>query len=152
MRDRRFVAEHRGGPLCKADHYRLTLWGAACAERAVEKYWRNAADTRPRDAIATARSWARGEIRVGVAQKASIAAHAAARAATDPAAVAAARAAGHAVATAHMADHSLGGAGYALKAVKAAGDDVTAERRWQDENMPAGLGEDILILRAAKRI
>lgn len=45
-------------------------------------------------------------------------AHAAARAAMDPAAVAAARAAGHAVAVAHMASHAVGAPAYAILAIK----------------------------------
>lgn len=53
--------------------------------------------------------------------KASVAAHVAAREATDRAAVAAARASGHAVATAHAADHCMGALLYALKALEASG-------------------------------
>jgi hypothetical protein len=136
MRDPHFIAEHRGGPLVRRDHHLLSAWAADCAEHVLPLFEAHGGDDRPRVAIATARVWARGEIRVGVAQKASVAAHAAARAAVDPSAVAAARAAGHAVATAHFAEHSLGAALYALKAVAAAGGDVAAERAWQLEQLP----------------
>lgn len=78
-------------------------------------------DDRPQRAIKTGRAWARGEVSVGQARVASVAAHTAARAA------------GQAVATAYMADHSLGAAIYAIKAVQAASADVAAmnqERIW----------------------
>jgi hypothetical protein len=75
-------------------------------------------DDRPRQAIEAARAWARGEIRVGEARAAALAAHAAAREAiagpangctvARRAASAAARAAGHAAATAHVITHARG--------------------------------------------
>ncbi len=74
-------------------------------------------DDRPQKAIEMGRAWARGEVSVGQARAASVAAHTVARAALHEAAIAAARSAGQAVATAHMADHSLGAAIYAVKAV-----------------------------------
>ncbi len=121
MRDRRFVAVHRGGPLGRADHVLLARWAADCAERVVHLFARHSEDTRPQQALATARAWANGEVRTGAAMKASLAAHAAARQVKDKAAIAAARAAGHAVATAHAADHSMGALLYALKALEASG-------------------------------
>lgn len=121
MRDRRFVAAHRGGPLQRVDHVVLARWAADCAEQVLPLFTRHCDDDRPRRAIHTARSWADGSVTTGAAMKASVAAHAAARAAGDAAAVAAARASGHAVATAHAADHSMGALLYALKALEAAG-------------------------------
>ncbi len=98
----------------------LALWAADCAEHVLpffeKKYPR---DKRPRDAVKAARAWARGEITVGHARAAAIAAHAAARDAArnrHPAACAAARAAGHAAATAHVAGHAAHAAAYAAKA------------------------------------
>src|SRR5881394_2649753 len=117
MRDRRFVAVHRGGPLDKAKHRLLAVWAADCAERVLSLFEECTADDRTRRAIETARAWARGEVSGGTAQKAAVRAHAAAREMTSKSAIAAARAAGHAVATAHMADHSLGAVIYALKAL-----------------------------------
>src|SRR3954465_4838308 len=131
MRDQRFVAVHRGGPLDKARHRLLALWAADCAERVLSLFGEGGSDDRPRRAIETARAWARGEVRVGAAQKAAVAAHAAAREATDKAAIAAARAAGHAAATAHMAEHSLGPMIYGANAVAAAGGSAKVERAWQ---------------------
>ncbi len=117
MRDRRFIAAHRGGPLCKGDHQRLAAWAADVAESVIGHYESRYSDKRPRVALETARAWAWGGLEVGAAQKASLAAHAAAREADDPAAIAAARAAGHAVATAHMAEHALGSVIYGAKSV-----------------------------------
>jgi hypothetical protein len=141
MRDRRFVAAHRGGPLGIAHHRLLAAWAADCAERVLPLFEACSSDDRPRRAVEIARAWARGEVPVGAAQKAAVAAHAAAREATSAAATAAARAAGHAVATAHMADHSLGGAYYALKALEAAGAPTGGERAWQLGRLPASVRE-----------
>lgn len=122
MRDRRFVAVHRGGPLDKESHVWLARWAADCAESVLPYFVRSQPlDDRPAQALAVARAWANGEVKTGAAMRASLAAHAAARDATDKAAIAAARAAGHAVATAHMADHSMGALIYAVKTLEAAG-------------------------------
>ena len=98
-------------------------------------------DERPRLAIATSRAWAQGEVRVGAAQKAARAAHAAAREAKLPAAVAAARSAGHAAATAHCADHSLAAAHYARKAAGAASPPLPGELAWQLAQLPEPVRE-----------
>lgn len=139
MRDRRFVAAHRGGPLDATTHRLLAAWAADCAERVLPLFEECSSDDRPRHAIEIARAWARGEVPVGAAQKAAVGAHAAAREAVSESATAAARAAGHAVATAHMADHSLGASYYALKALQAKGASTDAERAWQIEQLPAEL-------------
>jgi hypothetical protein len=136
MRDRRFVAVHRGGPLDRERHRLLAAWAADCAEHVIALFEATSSDDRPRNAIIVARAWAKGHLPVGAAQKAAAAAHAAARSVGSTSATAVARAAGHAVATAHMADHSLGALLYALKAVKAAGGSVDAERRWQLKRLP----------------
>jgi hypothetical protein len=114
----------------------LAVWAADCAERTLPLFEAQApGDTRPREAIQGARSFALGELRIGQARALAVAAHAAARdVGGDPAAVAAARAAGHAVATAHMAAHARGIAYAAIAAGLAAPGDPTAvetEARWQ---------------------
>jgi hypothetical protein len=141
VRDKRFVAVHRGGPLARREHQLLAAWAAACAEHVLSLFESCHEDERPRQAIEVGRSWERGEIPVGVAQKASLAAHAAARTAGNGAATAAARAAGHAVATAHAADHSLGATIYACKAVALSGGDGRQEREWQIAQLPVELRE-----------
>jgi hypothetical protein len=58
-------------------------------------------------------------------------AHAVARQAENPVYKAVARSIGQTAATAHMADHCVGGAFYALKAIKLAKMDIENERNWQ---------------------
>ena len=115
------------------------IWAADCAEHVLQ-YFEKAypRDDRPRKAIEAGRAWARGEITVGEARTAALAAHAAARNAEHPAARAAARAAGHAAGTAHAAGHAPHAANYAAAASEAAG--VTGEREWQYLHLPKRLG------------
>jgi hypothetical protein len=148
MRDRRFVAVHRGGPLSKEDHRRLAAWAADCAERVLPVFEESSPDPRPRSALDVARAWARGEVPVGQAQKAAVAAHAAAREATGKS-VAAARAAGHAVATAHMAEHSLGAVIYGLQALDP--HEVAADHAWQLSRVPPDLLE-LVVSALARRL
>ncbi|MBI3396058.1 MAG: hypothetical protein HY042_09505 [Spirochaetia bacterium] len=143
MRDKRFVAEHRGGPLTEKEHRQLIHWARACVEH-VLPFVSVDPDPRLKDALSVAASWEKGSATVGEARQASVAAHALARDCPNKAAVALARAAGHAVATAHMADHSLGGALYALKAVRSAGNSVETERKWQKKHLPAGIRDLVL--------
>lgn len=136
MRDRLFIPVHNGGPLDLQSHRMLAQWAAACAERVLHLFESASADPRPRQAMEAARAWGGGEIPTGVAQRAAIAAHRAARDVACRAAEAAARAAGHAVATGQQALHAPGAAKYALRAVAAAGGDVEAERAWQLDAAP----------------
>jgi hypothetical protein len=152
MRDRRFVAVHRGGPLDRVRHRLLAAWAADCAEHVLFLFEMCRSDERPRRAIEIGRAWVRGEVSTGAAQKAAVAAHAAAREIADKAAIAVARAAGHAVATAHCADHCLGLPLYALKAVGAAGLSVDAERAWQIERLPEEVRDLVLSALERRRI
>ncbi|MCC7475200.1 MAG: hypothetical protein IT425_07380, partial [Pirellulales bacterium] len=155
MRDRRFVAVHRGGPLDKESHAWLARWAADCAEKVLPLFVRNNVDDdRPAQALAILRAWANGEVKTGKAMKASLAAHAAAREATDKAAIAAARAAGQAAATAHAADHSMGALLYAVKALKAAGLESDSELNSRFDQLPDHLREPVesgVLARLAKR-
>jgi hypothetical protein len=151
MRDRRFVAEHRGGPLEKEQHVQVITWACDCAEH-VLYLSSEIIDERLKNALLTARAWAQGNASTGDAMKASVAAHAVARESSGPVSVAVARSVGQAVAAAHMADHSLGAAWYALKAVKSAGRSPDAERRWQDEQLPPEITELILTARKIRKI
>ena len=147
MRDKRFVRDHRGGPLKKEQHYQLIKWACSCSGHVL--YLSGEIDERLKNALGVAHEWGQGNTSVGDARKASAAAHAVARESSTPAAIAAARSVGHAVATAHMADHSLGAAWYALKAVKSADRSVDGERKWQDEQLPSEIKE--LVLSAGQR-
>ena len=72
MRDRRFVAVHRGGPLDAVRHHLLAAWAADCAERLLPLFEARSRDNRPRRAVQTAQAWVRGEVSVGACMKAAL--------------------------------------------------------------------------------
>ena len=144
-RDPRFITLRRGGTLADGDHHVLALWAAACAEHVLHHFeTAQPADTRPREAIAQARAWARGEITMSQARAAGGHAMAAARALRGAARFAA-YAAGQAAVVAHVAAHELGAAAYAIKAARAAAAKGEAERvgriecQWQREQLPEAI-------------
>lgn len=143
MRDRRFVAEHRGGPLKVDQHRQLMLWSIACVEHVLELYGLQP-EERILQALRVGRAWVSGQATVGDARKSSVDMLALARELADPVQIALVRATGHAVATAHMADHSMGGALYALKAVNCAGKSMDAEREWQVGQLPLEVKDFVL--------
>lgn len=149
MRDKRFIAEHRGGPLKKEQHQQLIKWACDCAENVLSLFGEKL-DERLINALLIAKEWAKGNASVGDAMKASVGAHAVARESSNPISIAVARSIGQAVATAHMADHSIGAALYALKAVKNAGKSIDEERKWQNEHLPANVMELVLTSMAKK--
>ena len=146
VRDPRFITIRRGGTLTDDDHRLLALWAAACAEHVLPLFERERpSDPRPRTAIAQARGWVRGEVKMMRARDAAGHANAAARdlrGAPRNAAYAAAQAA----AVPHVAAHELGAAAYAIKAVRAAADDAAGrlECRWQREQLPDAIRELVL--------
>jgi len=149
-RDPRFITIRRGGTLTDSDHRLLALWAATCAEHVLHLFESvEPLDPRPRHAIAQARAWVRGEIRMSQSREAAGHANAAARdlsGAPRNAAYAAAQAA----AVAHVAAHELGAAAYAIKAARAAapqGHDVSFGRlecRWQREQLPDAIRDLVL--------
>jgi hypothetical protein len=150
VRDPRLITVRRGGTLEDADHRRLAIWAADCAEHVLELFEREAPDDdRPRRAIDLARAWARGEVRMTDSRTAAGHANAAARV-RDGAARHAAFAAAQAAAVAHVAAHDLGAAAYAIKAVRAAaptGEGEAAGRiecRWQRARLPEPVRELVL--------
>jgi len=149
MRDKRFIAEHRGGPLKKEQHIQLIKWACDCAENVLPLFGETL-DERLKNALLIANQWAKGMATVGDARNASLSAISAARELSNPTSIAVARSIGHAVATAHMADHSLGAALYALKAIKSAGQSIDAERKWQNEQLPSEIRELVLTSRSLK--
>ena len=151
MRDKRFIAEHRGGPLKKEQHCQLMTWACDCAEHVLPLFGETI-DDRLKNALLIAREWAQGNASTGDSMKGSLSAHAVARASSDPTAIAVARSVGQAVATAHMADHALGAAWYALKAVNHAGKSTDAERRWQDNQLPPEIKDLVLNARQKRKI
>ncbi len=149
MRDKRYIAAHRGGTLTREHHIMLTLWACACAEKVLPLAGKIVQE-RLKDILQTARRWTEGKAMVGEARNASVLAHAVARGSSDPVEVAVARAAGHAAATAHMADHAVGAAIYALKAVHHADRSSEEERKRQNEIIPPEIADLVISLRTSK--
>jgi hypothetical protein len=148
--DPRLVTIRRGGTLTDDDHHLLALWAAVCAEHVLPLFEAvRPDDPRPRDAIAHARAWARGEVRMMAARAAGGHAMGAARDLRGPARHAA-YAAGQAAVVAHVAAHDLGAAAYAIKAARAAASPDQreaagrAECRWQRDQLPAAVRELVL--------
>ncbi|MEW5826345.1 MAG: putative immunity protein [Candidatus Bipolaricaulota bacterium] len=149
-RDPRLVTVRRGGTLEDVDHRLLAVWAADCAEHVLHFYEQaQPGDDRPRQAIAQARAWARGEITMTEARTAAFAANAAARDVSG-AAREAAHAAGQAVAVAHVAAHELGAAAYGIRAARAAAsgeERLEAGRRecqWQRAQLPSEIRDLVL--------
>lgn len=150
MRDRRFVAVHRGGLLSKEHHRLLINWAHICATNVLSYFGKSKMDERLNDALKSAKAWEQGEISVGEARNASVAAITVANENSNPILIAVARSIGHTVATAHMADHSIRAADYALKAIKISGQSVDAERKWQDKQLPLSIKDLVLSSRNEK--
>jgi uncharacterized protein GlcG (DUF336 family) len=151
MRDKRFVAEHRGGPLTKDQHKQLILWACKCVENVLPLISKKV-DERLTNAIEIAKEWAKDKASVGDARNASFDAIAIANELINPIEIAVARSVGHAVATAHMADHSLRAAEYALKAIKLANKSIYIERKFQDKHLSLNITELILSARNKQNI
>jgi hypothetical protein len=126
--------------LSEADRRVVAAWAADCAERVVGLFEAEApGDSRPRDAIARTRAFARGELGVAEEIRRRFVGQEAARAVRTEAAAAAARAAGQAAAIPHMGAHALGAAAYAAKAAGLAAPErpeaVRDEISWQLSHM-----------------
>jgi len=146
MRDKRFIAEHRGGLLSKEHHLLLMKWACKCSKH-VFSLLDDSIKKQLQIALDIGNKWITGKASVGDARKASVEAIHLANELIDPISISAARSVGHAVATAHMADHSLGAAWYALKAVHNAGKPTETERNWQDKQLPLDIKELVLSAR-----
>lgn len=128
--------------LTESERRVVAEWAADCAERVLRLFESEApGDPGPRDAIARARAFARGELGVAEAIRRRFAGNGADRGMRSPAAAAAARAAGQAAATPHMGAHALGAAAYAAKAAGLGAPERPAatqdEIRWQLNKMSA---------------
>ena len=128
--------------LSEADRRIVAGWAADCAQRALWLFEAEApGDSRPRDAIARTRAFARGELDVAEQIRRRFVGGAGAREVATPSAAAAAKAAGQAAAIPHMGAHALGAAAYAAKAAGLAAPDrpeaVTDEIQWQLSHMSA---------------
>ena len=96
----------------------LILWALELAEETAlqlaEKY---PEDFRPREAIAAARAWAAGEIKMPIAKRVILNCHAMAKELTDPADIARCHAVGQACSVVHTVGHALGYPMYELSAI-----------------------------------
>ena len=151
MRDKQFVAVHRGGLLTKEYHHQLIRWARECSEHVLTLIYQDI-DHRLIYALNVAKKWEQEKVTVGEARKASLGAIAVANEISNPIVIAIARSIGHTVATAHMADHSIIAAEYALKAVKLSGKSIEIERKWQDEKLTTEISELILTAREKKKL
>ncbi|WP_435735901.1 putative immunity protein [Cellulosimicrobium sp. PMB13] len=150
-RDPRLITVRRGGTLSDEHHRLLAEWAVLCADHVLPLFEQTQPDdTRPRDALETARGWIRGDVPMRDAHRAAFPANAAGRDQPAPAKYAA-LAAGQAVAVAHVAAHDLGAAAYAIRAAAAhaaaRGEPEVArqaERDWQRARIPAAVRDLVL--------
>ena len=102
----------------QANRRALILWTLELAEETArelaEKYPK---DLRPKEAVASARAWAAGEIKMPIAKQAILNCHAMAKELTDSADIARCHAVGQACSVVHTAGHALGYPMYALTAI-----------------------------------
>lgn len=148
VRDPRMVTVRRGGTLTDDHHHLLALWAAECAEHVLGLFEHEQPDDpRPRDAIAAARAWARGEVAMMRARALGGHAMGAARPLSGAARFAACSA-GQAACVGHVAEHDLGAAAYAIRAVRSARpeqpDAGRAERDWQRAQLPEPVRQLVL--------
>ncbi len=95
----------------------LVLWALELAEETAVLLEAKYPDHRPREAVAAARAWAAGEIKMPIAKGAILDCHAMAKELTDPADIARCHAVGQACSVVHTAGHALGYPMYELTAI-----------------------------------
>lgn len=137
--------------LSEADRRTVAAWAADCAEHVLENFEATApSDGRPRDLIARARAFSRGELDVAEGIRRRFSGGVPASEVRAPAAAAAARAAGQAAAVPHMGAHALGAAAYAAKAAGLAlpdrADAIAEEVRWQLDHASAAVRAALRLL------
>ncbi|MCJ0700621.1 putative immunity protein [Frigoribacterium sp. CFBP 13712] len=123
--------------LSEGDRRLVAAWAADCAERVLPLFEAEAPnDDRPRDGIARARAFSRGELDAAREIRRRFVAGRAAQSARSPAGKAAAWSAGQAAGVAHMGAHALGAAAYAAKAAELASPSGgETEVQWQVQHM-----------------
>jgi len=119
--------------LRECSHPLAATWAFDVAQHVLHLFEvKNPNDGRPREALHALQQWIEGKISVSEARKFALAAHHAAKNATDPAAIAAARASGHACAVCHVKTHAHGASMYAiLSSMYTRQGDSEPETEWQ---------------------
>lgn len=123
--------------LTENDRRLVAAWAADCAERVLPLFEAEVPDDhRPRDGIARARAFSRGELDAAGEIRRRFVAGRAAQSATSSAGKPDAWSAGQAAGVAHMGAHALGAAAYAAKAAELARPSGgEAEVQWQVQHM-----------------
>jgi hypothetical protein len=137
--------------LTEADRRTVATWAADCAEHVLDIFEVAVpGDSRPRDLIARARAYARGELDVTEGIRRRFEGGVPIAEMPDPAAGAAARSAGQAAAVVHMGAHALGAAAYAARAAELAAADrpdaSSDEIHWQIDRMSEAVRSALRLL------
>jgi len=102
----------------RQNHRTLILWALDCGMEAVKELETlYPKDNRPRKALVLCDAWSRGDIKMALAKKAILEAHALAKDLDDEVCIALCHAIGHAGATVHVSTHALGLPMYELTAI-----------------------------------
>lgn len=100
------------------NHRTLVMWALDCARSTREEFEaKYPEERRPRKCLEHCEAWAKGEIKMPLAKRAILDAHAVAKEIDDPEYAAMCHAIGHAGATVHVETHALGLAFYELTAI-----------------------------------
>lgn len=100
------------------NHRTIVMWALDCAKTTLERFEEKYPnELRPRTALELCELWARGKIKMPIAKKAILEAHAVAKEINDDEYGALCHAIGHAGATVHVGTHALGIPFYELTAV-----------------------------------
>lgn len=100
------------------NHRTVIMWALDCAQIPLEKFeLKYPNETRPRTCLEVSKSWARGKVKMPLARRAILNAHAVAKEIDDSEYGALCHAIGHAGATVHTEGHALGLPMYELTAM-----------------------------------
>jgi hypothetical protein len=115
--------------ICRCDHKTIVLWALECCEDSLQRLKQLApGELRPAKAVEISRLWAEGAVKMPLAQRAILDAHAAAKDMASPEAEALCHAVGQGCGAVHTEAHAIGLPMYELTAiVRRFGEDYEAE-------------------------
>lgn len=100
------------------NHRTIVLWALDCAKTTLAQFEaKYPNELRPRVALELCKAWSRGKIKMPIAKRAILDAHAVAKVITDDECIALVHAIGHAGASVHVETHAIGLALYELTAI-----------------------------------